>query len=130
MDPNNCPCKVCRNFIKNLGYICKPLSMLLLHFTLDFMFLYVFDPRVLIRSYPQVLIKNMKLKKVIENNNKTIFLFWLIAVLCFLVPNRRGGGGGGAGKVGGLENQQNLISVGGAAGLKNYPKFKKLSVFK
>ena len=49
--------------------------MLLLHFTLDFMFLYVFDPRVLIRSYPQVLIKNMKLKKVIENNNKTIFLF-------------------------------------------------------
>ena len=33
-------------------------------------------------------------------------------------------------KVGGLENQQNLISVGGAAGLKNYPKFKKLSVFK
>ena len=46
------------------------------------------------------------------------------------MPNRRGGGGGGAGKVGGLENQQNLISVGGAAGLKNYPKFKKLSVFK
>ena len=22
--PDNCPCKICRNFIKNLGFICKP----------------------------------------------------------------------------------------------------------
>ena len=58
---DNCPLKICRNFIMNLGYKWKPHIMVLLHFEGGVFTVECFDPRVF--SGPKLKLKIKEFSK-------------------------------------------------------------------
>ena len=77
---HNCPCKICRNFLKNLGYIWK--LQMYAHFPFYGRFCVL--SRYLILEYLQVLNKNWNIIFFFKNNNIFVqYIFYFLFKVCY-----------------------------------------------